>query len=101
MTKRECQLVSELRSAPQGEAPESPQELLLSPRRAFVVQFRGDPAATHGSFTGRVEHMVSGHAARFHSHEELWAFFIRILGNIQKKKGVIKGKERMSAFTAC
>ena len=26
-------------------------------------------------FTGRVEHMISGHAARFESPEELLAFF--------------------------
>ena len=84
MTKKECQLVSETRSTPQGEAPGSREEPLLSPRRAFVVQFREDTAAAHGSFTGRVEHMVSGHAARFRSPEDLWAFFTKILANVQE-----------------
>jgi hypothetical protein len=34
-------------------------------------------------FTGRVEHMITGHAARFQSPEELLAFFVRVLNAAQ------------------
>jgi hypothetical protein len=54
----------------------------LSPMRAFVVQFREETEAARQCLTGRVEHMVSGQAARFHSPEELLAFFARILANV-------------------
>jgi len=56
----------------------------LSPARAFVVQFREEPEAARERFVGRVEHMVSGRATRFHSPEELLAFFARILANVQE-----------------
>ena len=48
----------------------------LSPHRAFVVQFRGGGA---GRFAGRVEHMVTGQAARFTSAEEMTGFMRRVL----------------------
>ena len=57
-------------------------EQLLSPRRAFVVQFREEMDATPGRCGGRVEHIVSGHATRFSSREELWMFFSRILSSV-------------------
>jgi hypothetical protein len=60
---------------PEAEGP-------LSPMRAFVVQFREETEAARQCLTGRVEHMVSGQAARFHSPEELLAFFARILANV-------------------
>jgi hypothetical protein len=56
----------------------SPQPSLPS-NRAFVVQFRAqltDPAL---SWEGRVEHLNSGQVLRFHSPEELLAFFARVL----------------------
>ena len=56
-------------AATTGEPP-------LSPQRAFVVQFREGPAP----WTGRVEHVTSGRAARFQSAEELWAFLTQVLG---------------------
>jgi len=56
-------------AATQGEPP-------LSPQLAFVVQFREGPAP----WTGRVEHVTSGRAARFRSVEELWAFMTRVVG---------------------
>ena len=55
-----------------GDAP-------LSPRHAFVVQFRADAANRRGRFAGRVEHMVSGNAARFSSEEQLTRFMRRVL----------------------
>ena len=57
----------------------------LSPARAFVVQFREEPGAAREGFAGRVEHMVSGRAARFHSPEELLAFFAQVLGTVGAK----------------
>ena len=55
----------------------------LPSNRAFVVQFRantGDDASIH---EGRVEHVVSGQVARFHSLEELLAFMTRVLAEVQ------------------
>ena len=57
----------------------------LSPTRAFVVQFREEPEAVRECFAGRVEHMVSGRAARFHSPEELLAFFTQVLNAVRAK----------------
>ena len=64
--------------APQAEPP-------LSPARAFVVQFREEGEAVGGRFSGRVEHMVSGRAARFRSPEELLAFFAQVLNVVRVK----------------
>jgi hypothetical protein len=62
------------------QAPVTPEtERPLSPARAFVVQFRDGGEATDQRFTGRVEHMTSGHAARFDSADELLAFFRRMM----------------------
>jgi hypothetical protein len=73
--------VSESRHAP-SEAPGRSEESPLSPRRAFVVQFREEREGARGRVSGRVEHMASGHATRFRSPEELWAFFTRILATV-------------------
>lgn len=54
----------------------------LSPRRAFVVQFRTDAGSAAGHFAGRVEHMTSGQAVRFSSPEELVAFLVRVLTQV-------------------
>jgi hypothetical protein len=42
------------------------------------VQFREETAGGK-RFTGRVEHMISGRAARFESAEELFAFLEAVL----------------------
>ena len=47
--------------------------------RAFVLQFHADADVGQGHFEGRVEHVVSGQATRFHSLDELLAFIARIL----------------------
>ena len=59
----------------------------LPANRAFVVQFR--PPAPDGSptYDGRVEHLVSGQEARFHSLEELLAFMVRVLTDVQRPSG--------------
>lgn len=89
MSKKNCQSVSERQRGPRGEAPGSREESPLSPRRAFVVQFRVETEATREHFTGRVEHIVSGRASRFHSPEELLAFFTRILADVHEGKEVL------------
>lgn len=66
------------------EAPGVRTESPLSPHRAFVVQFRGETAVAHGHVSGRIEHIVSGQATRFHSLEELLAFLERVLTNVQE-----------------
>jgi hypothetical protein len=71
---------------PPLSTPVTPEaERPLSPARAFVVQFREETEAVREHFTGRVEHMVSGRAARFHSPEELLAFFAQVLGAMRAK----------------
>jgi hypothetical protein len=55
----------------------------LPSNRVFVVQFRLPPPGEPSSYDGRVEHLVSGQVARFHSLEELLAFMIRVLDEVQ------------------
>src|SRR5262245_57257794 len=45
----------------------------LPARRAFVVQFSAQTQVDLGWFAGRVEHVVSGHARRFQTLDELLA----------------------------
>lgn len=54
----------------------------LPSNRAFVVQFRNPPIGDSVTYDGRVEHLVSGQVARFHSLEELMVFMIRVLTNL-------------------
>jgi len=68
-------------AAPPNPAAERP----LSPARAFVVQFREETGAPGKRFTGRAEHMTTGHSARFDSPEELLAFFGRVLSAVPAK----------------
>jgi len=89
MTKQKRQTKSESRGTPLDEMSKSQEASLLSPRRAFVVQFRTPTATAPETFVGRVEHIVSGCAMRFHSPEELWAFFTRILVNVHDEKEMI------------
>jgi hypothetical protein len=53
--------------------------------RAFVVQFRAQPTGASSAYDGRVEHVVSGQVARFHSLEELLAFMTRVLTEVQSQ----------------
>jgi hypothetical protein len=57
----------------------------LPTNRAFVVQFRAPPTDGSPRYEGRVEHLVSGQVARFHSFEELLAFMIRVLTDAQER----------------
>jgi hypothetical protein len=55
----------------------------LPTNRVFVVQFRAQPAGASSSYDGRVEHLVSGQVARFHSLEELLGFMVSVLADVQ------------------
>jgi hypothetical protein len=56
----------------------------LPANQAFVVQFRAPLSEGAPTYDGRVEHLVSGQEARFHSLEELLAFMIRVLTDVQR-----------------
>ena len=49
------------------------------PCRTLIVQFRAETEVAHEQCEGRVEHVVSGQVAHFHSLEELLAFMARVL----------------------
>jgi hypothetical protein len=85
MAKKRCQSVSEYHHTPKIETSGNREESLLSPHRAFVVQFRVETGTAPERFTGRVEHIVSGHATRFHSPQELLAFFTQVLNTTRSK----------------
>jgi hypothetical protein len=59
----------------------------LLPERAFVVEFSsGGGTAREEHLSGRVEHVVSGQAARFASAGELLAFVQGVLHSGTKKE---------------
>ncbi len=55
----------------------------LLPEWAFVVQFRVGTNLDQGRLDGRVEHVTSGQATRFHSLEELLAFVTHVLAVVR------------------
>jgi hypothetical protein len=59
----------------------------LPSNRVFVVQFRVQPPSAASSYDGRVEHLVSGQVARFHSLEELLGFMVSVLADVQEQPG--------------
>jgi len=77
--------MNRLRVAKGSIMPQS--QPVLPTNRAFVVQFRTPPTGVAWSYEGRVEHLVSGQEARFHSLEELLAFMLRILTAVQEQMG--------------
>ncbi len=46
---------------------------------AFVIQFRPETKIEAGRFEGRVEHVASTKATRFHSLDELLGFIASVL----------------------
>jgi hypothetical protein len=50
---------------------------------AFVIQFRPETDIGAGRFEGRVEHVVSYKATRFHSLDELLGFIESVLSEIR------------------
>jgi hypothetical protein len=61
----------------------SPSQPSLPTDRVVVVQLRAPPPGASPSYDGRVEHVVSGQVIRFHSLEELVAFMISVLSDVQ------------------
>jgi hypothetical protein len=59
--------------------PSAEAARLLPPQRAFVVQFSAQTNVALGWFAGRVEHVVSGHARRFQTLEELVGSLVQML----------------------
>jgi hypothetical protein len=55
------------------------QRPAFPPAWAFVVQFGRDTAVDTERMAGRVEHVVSGKAARFQSLDELVTFMTKVL----------------------
>lgn len=68
------------------QAPKPTQEPLLSPGRAFVLQFYPEVDVAEGMFVGRAEHVVSGQTVRFASLEELVAFLARMLAEANTRE---------------
>jgi hypothetical protein len=58
----------------------------LPSNKAFVVQFRAQPADAPLSWEGRVEHLTLGQVLRFSTPEELLAFLARVLTEVQTQK---------------
>jgi hypothetical protein len=52
-------------------------------RGAFVIQFRPESDIEAGRFVGRVEHMASYKATRFHSLDELLGFIASVLTEVK------------------
>ena len=62
----------------------TPPQPSLPTNRAFVVQFRAQSTDPLWSWEGRVEHLSSGQALRFHSPEELLTFLACKLEEVLK-----------------
>jgi hypothetical protein len=67
------------------ESTVPPPQPSLPTNRVFVVQFRAQSTGASSSYDGRVEHLVSGQVARFHSLEELLAFMIHRLTEVEEQ----------------
>ena len=51
-------------------------------KKAFVIQFRPETDIEVGQFDGRVEHIPSSKATRFHSLDQLLAFIASVLAEV-------------------
>ena len=52
-------------------------------KAAFVIQFRPETEIGAGRFEGRVEHVASCKATRFHSLDELLSFIAKVLAEVR------------------
>lgn len=59
-------------------------ERALPRQYAFVVQFHAETSLTQARYVGRVEHVTSGRAARFHALAELLAFMELVLSDVTR-----------------
>ena len=53
-------------------------------KAAFVIQIQPDSSLEDGQIKGRVEHVASTQATRFHSLDELVAFITAVLVDVRK-----------------
>jgi hypothetical protein len=53
-------------------------------KAAFVIQFQPETDIESGRFEGRVEHISSCKATRFHSLDELLAFIASVLSEVSE-----------------
>jgi hypothetical protein len=53
-------------------------------KAAFVILFREDTDLDAGRFEGKVEHVASCQATRFHSLKEFLAFVAAVLAEVRK-----------------
>lgn len=60
------------------------EEPLLSPQRAFVLQFHPGTNIADGCFSGRVEHVQSGKAIGFDSLDGILTFLDNVLVEVTK-----------------
>jgi hypothetical protein len=81
MRKRSGLTESERSPATRGE-PDDSEEATLPASHAFVVQFRPEAALERGHYVGRVEHVLSGQAAVFHTLKEMLDFLTRVLARV-------------------
>jgi hypothetical protein len=65
------------------DATMAPSPPSLPRNRVLVVQCRRQPTGAPARYDGRVEHLVSGEVARCHALEELLAFMIRVLADVE------------------
>jgi hypothetical protein len=78
----------------------------LSVHWAFVVQFQSDTVVEKGYLTGRVAHVVSGHATAFPLLETLLAFIAQVLraerrGDVGRHQGNQGTQRRKQYRAAC
>ena len=64
------------------EADHVTSQPTLPANRAFLVQFRAPAPEGSPACDGRVEHVVSGETAHFHSWEALRAFMTDVLTSV-------------------
>ena len=62
-------------------------EIQLPTNRAFVVQFKSNPADSENGLEGRIEHIATGNANYFASAEELCRILRSSLQEQQDEKG--------------
>ena len=63
--------------------PDPTADRPLPVQRAFVVQLHATAAVAQGQLSGRVEHVLSGQVAHFHTLDELLAFIARVLAALE------------------
>jgi hypothetical protein len=64
-------------------SPDPAADRPLPVERAFVVQLHATAVVAQGQLTGRVEHVLSGQAAHFHTVDELLAFIAQVFAALE------------------